>query len=233
MDANITLGTLEPVSQQTRSDEVAERLRDAIRNGTLLPGARLIEADLAKSLAVSRIPVREAIQRLAEEGLVRKVPHYGTFVYSPTVEEIEQISSLRGVLERFVVERVVERWQEKHEGHLRVVVQQMRRAAAQGDVRQVYELDYAFHRMLWEIAEHDLLLDVTASLRARISRFLYETNQLLTEAELDAHIASHKIFIDVLTKRDTEAARAEVTRHIQGGKARILSYLAQPASERA
>src|SRR4051794_8159796 len=132
MDANITLGTLEPVSQQTRSDEVAERLRDAIRNGTLLPGARLIEADLAKSLAVSRIPVREAIQRLAEEGLVRKVPHYGTFVYSPTVEEIEQISSLRGVLERFVVERVVERWQEKHEGHLRVVVQQMRRGGGAG-----------------------------------------------------------------------------------------------------
>src|SRR3954464_8792806 len=135
MDANITLGTLEPVSQQTRSDEVAERLRDAIRNGTLLPGTRLIEAELAKSLAVSRIPVREAIQRLAEEGLVRKVPHYGTFVYSPTVEEIEQISSLRGVLERFVIERVVERWQSGHEGHLRAIVLRMRDAAAQGDVR--------------------------------------------------------------------------------------------------
>jgi DNA-binding GntR family transcriptional regulator len=226
----MSLASLEPVSQQTRSDEVAERLRGAIRNGTLLPGARLIEADLAKSLAVSRIPVREAIQRLAEEGLVRKVPHYGTFVYSPTVEEIEQISSLRGVLERFVIERVVERWQDDHESQLRAIVRRMRSAAALGDLRQVYELDYEFHRILWEIAEHDLLLEVTASLRARISRFLYETNELLTGSELDAHIDSHDTFVDVLNTRDAEAARTEVMRHIQGGKARILSYLAQARS---
>jgi DNA-binding GntR family transcriptional regulator len=124
-----------------------------------------------------------------------------------------------------VVERVIERWQVQHESHLRAIVLQMRRAAAQQDLRQVYELDYEFHRMLWEIAEHELLLEVTASLRARISRFLYEANELLNEAELDAHIDSHDTFINVLIAGDVEAARAEVTRHIQGGRARILSYL--------
>jgi DNA-binding GntR family transcriptional regulator len=221
------MASLVPVTQQTRSEEVAARLRDAIREGTLLPGARLIEAELAKSLAVSRIPVREAIQTLAEEGLVRKVPHYGTFVYSPTQGEIEEISSLREVLEYFVVERVIERWQAHHEMQLRQIVQQMRAAAVGRELQQVSELDYTFHRTLWEIAEHALLLEVTASLRARISRFLLEANQALLDSELDYHIDSHDEFIDVLIGRNLVAARAEVTRHIQGGKLRILKYLAQ------
>ena len=226
----MNLAGLEPVSQQTRGHEVTERIRSAIRSGLLMPGTRLIEAELAKSLAVSRIPVREALQRLAEEGLVRKVPHYGTFVYSPTEEEIEQISSLRGVLERFVVERVIERWQGQHETTLRQIVTRMRAAATLRDLHQISELDYEFHRTLWEIADHALLLEVAASLRARISRFLHEANQALLEAELDTHIDSHDTFIDILKRRNIEAAHAEVNRHIQGAKVRILNYLMQSAS---
>src|SRR5688500_796944 len=91
---------LRPVASRNLSDEVVDSLREAIRSGLLPPGVRLVERDIAARLGVSRIPVREAIQRLAEEGLVRKVAHRGTFVYSPSAAEIEQISSLRVVLER-------------------------------------------------------------------------------------------------------------------------------------
>jgi DNA-binding GntR family transcriptional regulator len=63
------LSLLSPVSQRTLSDEAAERLRSAIRDGTLPPGTRLVERELARRLGVSRIPVREAIQQLVEEGL--------------------------------------------------------------------------------------------------------------------------------------------------------------------
>jgi DNA-binding GntR family transcriptional regulator len=91
---------LTPVEQRTLSDEAADRLRAAIRNGTLKPGMRLIERDLAERLGMSRIPIREAIQSLVEEGLAQKAPHRGAVVYIPTREEIEEISSLRVVLER-------------------------------------------------------------------------------------------------------------------------------------
>jgi DNA-binding GntR family transcriptional regulator len=221
---------LRPVATRTLSDEVADSLRESIRSGALPPGVRLVERDIAAQLGVSRIPVREAIQRLAEEGLVRKTPHRGTFVYSPTRAEIEQISSLRVVLERFVVERVVERWQPKHETQLRRIVKRMRRAAAQRDMRQVYELDYDFHRTLWEIADHELLLEVISGLRARISRFLYEANGALANAELDQHIDSHDYFIDILKSREVEPARAEIAQHILGAKQRILTYVNLPES---
>jgi DNA-binding FadR family transcriptional regulator len=63
---------LMPVEQRTLSEEAAERLRTAIRDGLLHPGMRLVERDLAERLGMSRIPVREAIGRLVEEGLVYK-----------------------------------------------------------------------------------------------------------------------------------------------------------------
>lgn len=217
---------LRPVASRNLSDEVADSLRESIRAGALPPGARIVERDIAARLGVSRIPVREAIQRLAEEGLVRKVPHRGTFVYSPSAAEIEQISSLRVVLERFVVERVLERWRSKHETQLRRIVRRMRAAAASQDMRQVYELDYEFHRTLWEIAEHDLLLEVISSLRARISRFLYEANGALSATELDMHIDSHDQLIDILKSGDLARAREEMTRHVLGAKHRIVEHFA-------
>ncbi len=219
---------LTPVEQRTLSDEAADRLRAAIRNGVLKPGTRLIERDLAERLGMSRIPIREAIQRLVDEGLARKLPHRGAQVYTPTRDEIEEISSLRVVLERFVTERVIERWQPQHEAQLRQIVHAMRQAASQQDLQEVYAQDYRFHLTLWQIAEHSMMLEVLSTLRARISRFLYEANGALTSAELDMHINSHDDLIEVLRSRDIAQAQDAFVGHVVGAKARILAYCDLP-----
>ena len=215
---------LEPVRQRTLSDEAAERLRTAIRDGSLAHGTRLIEEDVARDLQVSRIPVREAIQRLVEEGLVRKVPHRGAFVYLPSANEIEEISSLRVVLEQFIVERVIERWQPEHEVALRRIVERMRQAAEDGDFQQLFEQDYNFHRMLWGVADHSIMREVVAGLRSRISRFLYEANSVLTATQLNTHVNSHVKLIDVINSGDVAAAQEEITAHVLGAKNRIVGY---------
>ena len=213
-----------PVEQRTLGDEAADRLRTAIRSGNLRPGERLVERDLAERLGMSRIPIREAIHRLAEEGLVRKLTHRGTFVYAPTLAEIEEISSLRVVLERFVVERVITNWTIVHEARLQQVVEYMRNAAANKDVHGVSDQDYLFHRVLWEIADHRLLLEVVASLGARINRFLHEANGILTAEQLDAHVVAHEQLIKVLQRGDALRAQDEMTQHVLSAKSRILNY---------
>ena len=213
-----------PVEQRTLGDEAADRLRTAIRSGNLRPGERLVERDLAERLGMSRIPIREAIHRLAEEGLVRKLTHRGTFVYAPTLAEIEEISSLRVVLERFVVERVITNWTIVHEARLQQVVEYMRNAAANKDVHGVSDQDYLFHRVLWEIADHRLLLEVVASLGARINRFLHEANGILTAEQLDAHVVAHEQLIKVLQRGDVLRAQDEMTQHVLSAKSRILNY---------
>lgn len=219
---------LTPVSQRTLSDEAADRLRSAIRSGVLRPGVRLVERDLAERLGMSRIPIREAIQRLVEEGLVRKATHRGTFVYAPTRAEIEEICSLRVVLECFVAERAINYWRPEHEAELRQIVDAMRAVATQNDLQQVYELDYLFHSALWEIAKHSLLLEVVSGLRSRINRFLHEAIGALTTSQLDSHIASHDDLIEVLKSGDVLQAKAVFTSHVLGAKNRILTYCALP-----
>ncbi len=173
------LTELAPVQLTTLSAEVTNRLRNAIRTGEIPLGTRLVERDLAERLGVSRIPVREAIQQLVEEGLVQKTPHRGTFVHSPTYSEIEEISSLRVLLECFVVERVIANWQPSHEARLSQIVDTMHRATADNNMQLLFEQDYLFHYALWEIADHALLLEVVSGLRSRINRFLGEATAVL------------------------------------------------------
>lgn len=219
---------LSRVQLNTLADEVTHRLRNAIRTGEIPLGARLVERDLAERLGVSRIPVREAIHRLVEEGLVQKTPHRGTFVHSPTRTEIEEISSLRVLLECFVVERVIANWQPHHETRLRQIVATMRRAADANDIQQLFEQDYHFHSTLWEIADHTLLLEVVSGLRARISRFLGEATAALPAFQRTMHIDSHDYLIDIIQQGDIGEAKAEITNHVIGAKTRILSYYDLP-----
>jgi DNA-binding GntR family transcriptional regulator len=220
-----------PLKTRTLAAEVAERLRDAIRNGSLGPGSRLVEQEVAEQLGVSRVPVREAIQMLVDEGMVRKSPHRGAFVFLPTRKEIDEISSLRVVLESFVVERVIENWNPNYEAALRTVVAAMRDGMREGNYQVMYEQDYAFHRTLWEIADHSILLEVVSSLRARLSRFLYEAASALSHEHAIRHVDSHDELIDILKRGDVSTAQAEITQHILAAKERILTYCQVEAAE--
>ena len=218
------LTDISPVHLKTLGNEVANRLRNAIRTGEFPLGTRLVERDLAERLGVSRIPVREAIQQLVEEGLVQKTPHRGTFVHSPTRSEIEEISSLRVLLECFVVERVIANWQPSHEARLRHIVGTMRKAAEANDIQALFEQDYLFHNVLWEIADHSLLLEVVSGLRARINRFLGEATAVLPASQRHMHIDSHDHLINIILKGDVGEAKTEITNHVLGAKTRIFTY---------
>jgi DNA-binding GntR family transcriptional regulator len=228
MASSNSLSSLQPVRQRTLSYEVADRLRDAIRDGSLSLGSRLVERELAEQMGVSRIPVREAIRQLVEEGLVTKVPHHGTFVYSPSDRDLEEIASLRVVLERFVVERVMARWQPEYETRLEQIVAEMEQAAVRGDHRRVAVLDTQFHHVIWEMANHSILQEIVSGLRSRLSRFLYETTIAVPPAELTTHAVGHREMLEVLRSGEVRAAKAYITEHILTAKDRLLAYCEWP-----
>ena len=82
----------------------------------------------------------------------------------------------------------------------------------------------AFHRTLWEIADHAILIEVVSGLRARFSRFLYEAASALSQEQAHRHVDSHDELIDILKSGDVMAAQAEITRHILAAKERVLTY---------
>jgi DNA-binding GntR family transcriptional regulator len=230
-------GPLSGVIPRRLSDAAADAIRNAILQGSLQPGTRLIERTLSAQLNMSRIPVREAVERLVDEGLLSKIPHRGIVVAAPTRDEIEEISSLRIALEQFAVERVIARLDQQHEAALESIVRRMREACSRANIDRVFQHDLEFHRMLWVIAGHSLLLEIASNLRSRISWFLYQAAHS-GRLQLDHYASAHEQLLDVLRARDVTAACLAFKAHILEAQERILSvYDALPservASERA
>lgn len=97
-------GPLAVTPYRPLSEVVYSKLREAIYEGTLGPGQRLVQADLARKLGVSRIPVREALHRLSEEGLVVCRPHKGATVRRPIASELQESSAATRILVRAAIQ---------------------------------------------------------------------------------------------------------------------------------
>jgi DNA-binding GntR family transcriptional regulator len=222
---------LHPLSSGNLADQVADALRDAILEGRYPPGTRLVERTIAAELGVSHIPVREALSRLADEGLTERTPRRGSRVATLSVRELDELSTLRTVLEQFVVARVGERLTPRTERELRRIVEAMRRAAADGNFRRVFDLDQRFHERLWELADHRMLNELVTQLRSRIGAFLRAATAALPPESLEQHAASHDVLLDALLDDDPEAGRAEMARHIEAAATRIRASLPEPEGD--
>lgn len=216
---------LKPIKQsESLSDEVARRLRSAIKDGDFPPGTHLVEQEIAKQLLVSRMPVRIAIQKLIDEGLVIKEPRRGAFVHTFSSKELGEVYSIRVALERLVVQYALSNWSNEVEAELEGIVVQMRQAASEDDRQTGYELDTRFHSILWQLSQHSILIEVVSSLRSRISRFLVEANNVLSPTELNHHVEAHQTLVNVLNKGDIERAKDAIADHILDAHERIRNY---------
>lgn len=208
------------VSDQNIAEQVTDELRAAIHSGELAPGERLVERKLAERLGVSHIPVREALTRLAEERLITREPRRGARVAELTAQDLEEISSLRIVLEQFMAIRVQERWSEESAARLGAIIQAMSDAAP-GDIAEVLRQDRLFHETLAELAEHRFLDELSAQLRGRIAGFIQAANSALDPAEQEGHVRSHQQIVDAIASGDPEQARAVIAEHVTRAVERI------------
>lgn len=142
-------GTPTRIPRATFASMVGERIRSSILDGTLAPGSQLNEMELAESFGVSRGPVREALQRLTQEGLVRSEPHRGVFVPVMSDEDLADIYLAREAMESAAIRRIIEsdRSALVHKD-LDRLVRSMAKAEAAGDWDAVGTLDLEFHTVL-------------------------------------------------------------------------------------
>src|SRR3954452_4333802 len=134
------------------AEQVADALRLQIISGRLAPGARIVEADLAADLGISRTPVREALSRLAEEQLIEVMPQFGSFVAPISFEAVSEAQFIREHLECALIRETAEKIDESGLSGLRDLLDRQRRAAARNDAAEFYELDEAMHARFAELA---------------------------------------------------------------------------------
>lgn len=212
---------LKPIARENVAEVIAAQLRESIQSGTLKPGDKLVERSLAESLGVSHIPIREALARLTEEGLVHRSPRRVATVAVLSYRDLEEISSLRIVLESFAARLVKERWSDEFETGLMAIVNKMMAAASEGDTVAMFKLDSEFHHLLWEMSDHHALQVVATQLRRRIDGFVQQANAGLSPEELRQHALSHREIVDVLRKGDDAKIHETIASHVSSALDRM------------
>lgn len=222
----IVTGRLARLHQPTRlSQSTLELLREELLSGTWTPGERLVEAEIARQLGISRGPVREALAELKAEGLVRDEPRRGSFVAELTDEDIRELYELRAALETRAARLLIQRGGDDAFDRLTAAIEGLRRAAGEGDGEAFARLDADFHAELCRLSgnvrlhrayvQHATLL--TTLLRLEITT-QYES--------LDGILAEHEALFADIASRDVERAVRACEHHLQQATERVLAMRA-------
>lgn len=215
------MSSLDHFKQSTLRETVWKTIREAILRGELEPGSSINQATLAARFGVSRGPLREALSLLEKEGLVRNVPYRGTFVADFDDRIIAETYSVRRVLEAFAVEHAVNKATTEQIEELREIFDEMVEATHEQDMEKFHELDLHFHRHIYTMADHELLLQLWAAIETNVKRGMFFGQfRLYTPDEL---LDAHRRILEALEVRDLEAVKREIDMHITDGSARLIA----------
>lgn len=193
--------------------QVYERLRRSITTLAILPSEALSEKDLALQLGVSRTPVREALIRLADEGLIDILPQRGSFVAPIRLRDVEEAQFIREALEVAVVRRLAGQASAAFLLAGEASLADQAEAARQGDRERFLDLDEAFHRSLCEEAGLPRSWRVIQTVKLQMDRVRYLS---LPEAgHLQHLLAQHSRILKTLALGHPDEAAANMSGHLQ------------------
>lgn len=215
---------MDGTAPQGRGQEAYALLRAAIRDGTLTPGLRLTETDLAARFGVSRTPIRQAIARLEAEGLLTHEPRRGLSVTRPDHGQVVELYVMREILEGAAARLAAQHASEMELAAMAELVAGEPPAFA--DARRLAALNQRLHGMLYLAAHNRYLLRSLEQLSATMALL----PSLLTQGgrAAEAH-AEHGVLIEALRRRDGAAAEQAARRHARAAQRHRLAWLVQVA----
>ena len=201
-------------------DVVFNTLRQAILKGELKPGERLMEIALAERLGVSRTPIREAMRKLEQEGLVVMIPRRGAQVANITEKDLNDVLEVRIALENVAIEKACARMTEE----------EMRRLWLAAKEFEHTEADVAFHEVIYQASDNKRLIQVLNNMREQIYRYRVE---YLKEGETrDVLVKEHEELTKAIRERDVERAKQLSFQHIENQRMAIMRSIEAEDAER-
>lgn len=193
------------------SDVAYERLRDAIVRGELAPGEKVRDGDLADLLGLSRTPVREALTRLVESGLVELKPGVYTRISTLNQHHVEATLAVLKAMDSLATEAAVPRMTEKDFHAMRQANSDFAAAVKRQDVTKALAADDAFHRVVLKAADNPIAARIIEQLHPSLHRILYRKFADLLGGE--ETIKHHAKLIRVCEEGDAKAAAGMSSEH--------------------
>ncbi len=207
------------------SQRVYDTLLSAITRGTIRPGEHLVEQSLANALGVSRVPIREAVHRLAKTGLLEILPGQGAFVISLHARDIEEIFSFRALLEGEAARLATQKSLPSDLMRLEEIVREMAPLEKKGDLLAAASVDTRFHRTLVESARHRRLLASWETMESLIMMLAY--NASATYPDIGGLAERHQTILRPMQDGDARAAVNALRRHVLDAGEKLAKSLTE------
>lgn len=209
------------------SDVLAE-LRAAILRGEFAPRQRLIETELTERYATSRFILRNALTRLADEGLVELQPNRGARVREVSVEEAIEITEIRCAVEGIVAARAAQRISDGEIGDLRALGEEMAAAVQRADMLRYSELNAQLHGRIRAIGRHHTATKIIEQLHAQMVR--HQFRLALVPGRPSRSLPEHLAIIEAICDRDPERAERAMRAHLNSVLDALAGFVSAPAA---
>ena len=217
------------VQRRPLGEQVTALIREMIRQGELAAGQRLVEEQLAEYTGTSRTPIREALHRLEQEGLVVRRDKGGYQVRPLSSREVEETTGVRAALESYAVELACQAMTPERLEGLKQNVADFARALAEGHRQRLVELNTQFHQQIYQMAGSRLLLRMINELAEALHRFRLA---LLADPESAARsLRDHRAMLAALEEGDPQAAARICREHLLAGGRWMLERLPKQDNE--
>ena len=201
-----------------------ERLKNAVKLAELQPGDLLSEGRIAKALGISRTPVREAIRRLAQEGLLQVIPGRAIAVAAPSIQDVLDALHIRELLEPELTSLAVEGLPREAQGLLQETTEKMEQVAQVGDRLAWSKADTVWHETLSNYCPNKLLGTLVLQARNRVIGIIFQ--DYYNALYLVQGTQEHRTIVDAILAGDNEAAENLMRKHIQEARRKMfMQYL--------
>ena len=208
------------------SERVYRELRERIASGTLAPGTRLVEMQVASDLGVSRTPVREALKRLLAEGFVSRAEFGGLIAYTPAPGEVDEAYPLREVLDGLAARLAAYRLSPEEQIKLEVIHKAFAEAVRKKRMDDAMTANIAFHDAIYEASRNRRLIGMAQELSEFVRRF--STAAYASSAERAREIVhEHAAILEALENQDPDAAEAAARLHMRQSHVYAMSLRAR------
>jgi len=207
----------------TLNHSIYETLREMIATGFLVTGVRIDERAISARLGVSRTPLREAIAKLAKEGLIEQRPYRGNYVRAFSPKQVDDLYETRMVLEGLAARRAVENLTEDGLAELTQILDEIQRALDQGDMATYSAADQRFHSTIARLSGNETVIESLQRLRAQVQLVRLAANR---DPDLVERTARERPeILAALRDRDADRAARLMEEHIDGVRRTVLKQL--------
>ncbi|ABY99107.1 TPA: GntR family transcriptional regulator [Pseudomonas putida] len=215
---------LRPVSKLSAEQQATESLRESILSGHLKPGERITETALADQLGIARGTLRTGLNRLATEGIVVQTPYVGWQVAELTADDIWEIWTLRGSLERLAATLVAKQGDAQVLQAIEAAFLALQKACAKGTRKAINQCDFTLHQAIIEGTGHQRLIRQYALVQQQV-RWVINTTNLLMHTSPETILEQHQAFVQAILKGESETAGELAWQHNAYDGERLVQWV--------